>query len=66
MGECSHRWFNKFNREEENLMKDATLERLCAECMKHNSAGYKVLIADSGKFLPMQLTGGSTGCFESL
>jgi|GEM_PF-6457185 hypothetical protein len=47
-------------------MKDATLERLCAECMKHNSAGYKVLIADSGKFLPMQLTGGSTGCFESL
>jgi hypothetical protein len=47
-------------------MRDATLERLCAECMKPHSAEYKVLIADLGKFLPVQLTGGSTGCSESL
>jgi len=63
---CSHRWFNKFNREEEKLTKGTTLERLRVECMKCNCAEYKVLIANVGKFLPSQLTGGSTGCFESL
>ena len=44
-------------------MEDATLNRLYAEYEKHNRSELKMLIADPGKFQPMQSTVGSTVYF---